>query len=944
MKPFLFQIAEQLIEKHRDDLRDVIIVVPGKRAGLFLRKHLAKILGKSFFAPEILTLPDFIAKLSDKRTTSKLELIILLYQVYKKYMGENAESFDVFSKWGTTALSDFADVEQALVEPRTLFKDLRDIKEIENWSFNSAELSESQEKYLEFWNKLGGIYSAFREAQLNSEKYSYALLCNQLSKSEPAGAIPPQTKDIWFVGLSNLSKAEQKVIDKLANAGKCVIRWDGDYYYYEKEFHEAGHFLRHHAKKQDIVMGNDMLDHTKQFLVHETTTPYAQALLVRDLIQQIDPAKADQTAIIIADSTLLVPIIKNLPALDCKVNIALGYPLKQTAIMKLIKSLLQLHTPIPAREHRGIYFRHLLQVVEQQSLSRLLAEDIQKLRTQLIREVRVYLKPAELQAIFENFPGIQRIAYIFSEENRDPLTWVKNTMRLLAELERELEQEPETPNTEPRTPNPEPRTLNSSWQFELESIIRAQELLAEIPGIVVEGDEIAEMKSLQVIMQHLISGEAITFTGEPLEGLQILNMVETRALDFDHLIVVGANEDQLPGNLSDSSLIPFDVRLLYAMPTMADKEATYAYTLYRLLQRASHIDFLYSSITSEFKGTEQSRYITQIQLELADRGHQQIRFNHIKSALHDDHKEDLHVRIANDDFARQRIQQIWEAGISPSALNKFLLCPLDFYYRYILGLGEEEEMEEQISAATFGSAVHQVLEDFFKEYVGRFPSVADLQSFKEELGSLLKKAFEKSYGKTDLNYGENYLQFSLALKMLEKTVEFEINESIKRDQIGLTNSIAEIESTLEATIPQASTNMPFPLKIRGKADRIDHEMNVVRIIDYKTGAVKTDDVKIGKDGVSGAFEKKKGKIIQLLFYTYMEAQKGTPVEDIRAALFSLKNYSSGWQHIINNDSDRLTPEVLAHFEEAIVNCAKNMLAIEFFEHDSSSKHCEYCNR
>jgi ATP-dependent helicase/nuclease subunit B len=138
--------------------------------------------------------------------------------------------------------------------------------------------------------------------------------------------------------------------------------------------------------------------------------------------------------------------------------------------------------------------------------------------------------------------------------------------------------------------------------------------------------------------------------------------------------------------------------------------------------------------------------------------------------------------------------------------------------------------------------------------------------------------------------------------------------------------------------------MHFPLKIRGKADRIDHEMNVVRIIDYKTGAVKTDDVKIGKDGVSGAFEKKKGKIIQLLFYTYMEAQKGTPVEDIRAALFSLKNYSSGWQHIINNDSDRLTPEVLAHFEEAIVNCAKNMLAIEFFEHDSSSKHCEYCNR
>ncbi len=919
MKPFLVTIAEQIVEKHPSNLRNVIIVVPGKRAGLFLRKHLAKILGKSFFAPKILTLPDFISLLSNKSTTSRLELIILLYEVYKNLMAENAEPFDVFSKWATTALSDFNDVEQSMVSAQTLYRDLRDIKEIENWSFNSTSLSESQESYLEFWNKLGTIYSAFRDAQLNKEKYSYALLTNLLAKSEPTSQIPTDVEDIWFVGLSNLSKAEQKIIDKLQEARKCTCRWDGDQYYYNNEMHEAGHFLRHHAKKQDIILGTDMVDSPKNITVYETTTPYSQALLIRDLIKDINVDTADKTAIIIADSTLLVPVIRNLPDIKCKVNIALGYPLKQTAIMKLIKSLMQLHTPQALKASRGTYYRHLLQVVEQQALTGFLGKEIKEIRHSIVSDVRIYIKESDLNLFVERFDSLKKITYLFAEENRQPLIWIKNVLQLLDEL----------------------LIAEQGNEFEIECILRAQELLSEIPAIVETGEELTDMKSLQVIMQHLMSGEAITFTGEPLQGLQILNMVETRAIDFDHVIVIGANEDQLPGNLTDQSLIPFDVRKLYEMPTVADKEATYAYTLYRLIQRASKIDFLFSSITSDFKGTEQSRYITQLELELRSPYSQITR---VKASLSGDNVEDKIVSILNDDFSKTRIKALWKAGISPSALNKYLICPLDFYYRYILGLGEEEEVEENISASTFGSVVHQVLEDFFKNHLNSFPSLDELEQFKINLPELLKAAFTLIYKMGDLTFGENYLQFSLAQKMLEKTIDFEISEVKKRATQGTTCIIAEIESSLNGVIPASKYGIDFEMNIRGKADRIDHEDSIVRIIDYKTGAVHSGDLQIKKEGIKGAFERTQSKLIQLLFYSYMESQKGTPVGNIRSALFSLKNYSAGWQYIDNGGSDIIDQATLEAFESEIVECAKSMLELHAFEHDNSSNHCEYCMR
>lgn len=919
MTAFLKSIAQQLHETYGQNISDISIVTPGKRAGLFLRKHLSQVYAAPFIAPKIFTLPEFIGILADKNTSSKLELLLLFYRVYKKRMDQHAESFEVFSKWASTALSDFSDIEQSLVDGQSLFRDLRDIKEIENWSFNQNPLSEIQNEYLEFWNQLGIIYADFRSAQLNEEKYSYALLCNLLAKSTPAEKLNQDTEKVWFVGLSNLSKAESKVIEKLQEAGKAKIIWDADEYYYNNNIHEAGYALRSTAKKNDIQLTNNLLESTKIINTCETTTPYSQTLYTRDILAKLNKEDIEETAIVLADQSLLLPLLKNLPAIENKINIALGYPLKQTAAFKLVKSLIQLHIPIPGKEKRGTYYKHFFKVIEQQSLADLIHADIVLIRKAIADEKRIYFRGNQLLEFVERFPSLTKIKYIFTDENRTSARWIKNILALFDEL-----------------------IQNSKDEFETEALLRTQDILAEILNMINEHPDFEELKSLHVFLQHFLGQEAITFTGEPLEGLQILNMVETRALDFKNLIIIGANEDLFPGNLQEQSLIPFDVRKIFELPTVIDKEATYGYTLYRLLQRADNITFLYSSITSDFKGTERSRYITQIELELCA-ANKNIQFSKISVSLPVDANALNEIEILNDEFARERIKKIWENGISPSALNKYLQCPLDFYYRYILGLGEEESVEENISAATFGSAVHEVLEKFFEKHILSFPTKEDLLQFKNNLQPLLRDAFKNNYGSGDLDYGENYLQFSLANKMLETIVDFELKEFEYREKHNISSKIIGIESKFEATIENQLVDIPFQLKVKGKADRLDEENGIIRIIDYKTGKVVEKDVTIDKP-MTHYFEGGHGKMIQLLFYTLMLSANGHSTENIRAALFSLKNFSSGWQYLKRKEEDGITDEILNAFKEQLILSAKSMLEIVSFKHNPDSLYCEYCNR
>lgn len=918
MNRFLQIIAQQIVEKHGKDLKNVAIVLPGKRAGLFLKKYLYDAIGSSFFSPEIMTLPDLIKKLANSNSLSPTEQILLLYKSYLSLQTDQPESFEIFSSWASQALQDFSDVEQSLVNPDSLFRDLRDIKEIENWSFNQNPLSETQNDYLKFWNQLGPLFQSFRNAQSEQKKFTYARLCHNVSKSISSLQIPSSIEHLWICGLSGLSIAEKKIIDQLKERKIATVRWDADPYYLDNEHHEAGDFLRKQTSPSDRISMECFKENPKSIQVFQASTGYGQVLIAAELLGAIPTEQVENTAVILTDSSLLLPLIQNLPDRNHAVNIALGLSLKNTPIMNLVRSIAQLEQTRLLKSDRGIYYRYLLRVIEQPALKGLIGEESKNIRGYIAQKRWIYFKEKTILELLGEYPTLDFLKEILLNEYENYLDWIDDINAILARF---LEND-------------------KTEEYDFECSLRMQDLLFELKTIITDIPELNQIKSIQSMLQHLISKESITFKGEPLEGLQVLNMVETRALDFENIIFVGANEDQFPGSLMDQSLIPFDLRAFYKLPLIFDKEITYGYTFYRSIQRAKNISFITSAISSDFKGSEQSRYITQLQLELCQvLPENKFSFTRVES-FKDQHPKSLEA--INDDFTRKRMEQMIQNGISPSALNKYVNCPLDFYYRYILQLGEESTIDETIDQATFGSVVHETLENFFKPFIGSFPTIEQLEEFSRSAEDHLFKSFSNYFGKEDLEFGENKLQVTLALQMLQQIISFEISQAKKRIEGNDSLRIVALEEKLQSEIPSEKTGLNFPIVLKGKTDRIDLFNDTLRILDYKTGSVKDADLKLF-NGRTGAFQLKP-KAMQLLMYMHMAAAHPEGNRTISPAIFSMKNYKSGWLELDYGDNPYNQSALIELFENKVIEIVKGMLECPSFEHNSSSKFCEYCNR
>ncbi|MCC6600746.1 MAG: PD-(D/E)XK nuclease family protein, partial [Crocinitomicaceae bacterium] len=416
-------------------------------------------------------------------------------------------------------------------------------------------------------------------------------------------------------------------------------------------------------------------------------------------------------------------------------------------------------------------------------------------------------------------------------------------------------------------------------------------------------------------------------------------MVETRAIDFKNVFIVGANEDIFPGNLHSASLIPADIKRIYHLPDASQKESMYAHTFYRLLQRAEKVNLYYSSITSDFKGTEQSRFITQIELELS-KMNPRISFRKHRVHIPDREKSNMHPGIENNEWSKNRLDKLFASGISPSAINCYNKCPMDFFYRYIIGIGEKEEMENHIDVSTFGSVVHHVLEKFFGKYIGNFPEEKELEDFKNHLQSYMDEAWEEHYSSARMDKGYNFLAATVAKEMLYKTINNEIEAQRSLKEQGKNIKIIAIEQPLKREVEGRKYGWDKPVSLRGKADRIDEVAGIIRILDYKTGKTEKKDVTWKNDDI---FTYEKSKLLQLIAYVYMYCNEGQKPENVIAAIYSLKNFSEGLM-ILDPGSEPITEEKLFVFEEGLINWIKKVYDSPFFAHNPVSTYCEYCHR
>ena len=757
MKPFLEELAEKIISQHLK-LEELTIVFPNRRAALFFRNYLSKLVSQPTWSPTLITIEDLFKELSVLQLTDPLNLIFKLYKVYRKIMNTD-ESFDKFYFWGEMLLRDFDEVDKYLIEARTLFKDLSALRELDEtfdylteeqkkflrdfWKNFDDKPAGSKEEFLKVWKELPNVYATFVKS-LRGQGLGYEgmvhrdvaeriltgkLLNKQIgSKSPSSGA---STGEIIFAGFNALTKSEEVLISHFVSKGASVF-WDADAYYVDDVNQEAGQFFRQY--RAHAVLGATFESSLPaNFKKSERTVglygvpqKVGQAKLLGQLLEKEflptlhanGPAKTEEvkTVIVLPDESVLLSVMHSLPQALENVNVTMGYPLGSTPLCNLLELLLDLQ--INRREdlfsHRQVtaILAHAYVLSHDEEIATLLRLDI-------IHRNRVFIAAAELRK--EN----SILHLLFKPVGAEEIA--SHLLEIVQMLGARFE---------------------DRQSFDREYAFHFHRHLSRLHEVLNESGSQLDLKGFQTLFRQVIQVQKIPFTGEPLKGLQIMGVLETRNLDFDNVFILSLNEGLLPAASRQGSYIPHAIRKAYGLPTHEHQDAMYAYLFYRILQRAKNICLFYNTEPDILGMGEMSRLVQQLIHESGWDINHQILSNPIQL------KKVSPIVVAKTPAVVEALAKYTDAGgkgISPSALNDYIECRLRFYLKHIARLYEAQEVEEDLDARIFGNFLHNIMDWFYQDLIGGKQSkeitAEDLNDRKVNtlLELLIDRAFREHY-------------------------------------------------------------------------------------------------------------------------------------------------------------------------------------------------------
>lgn len=835
-KPFLKLVAEYVFENYKDNLEQLCIILPNKRGALFLKNYLAQTYGKTIWLPTIISAEELITELSGLKTLEEIDLICYLYDSYKICYGTEAENFDSFAKWGQLILQDFNEIDRYLADSEQLYENLKDIKVLENWSLGAETLSEYQTNYLKFMNSLGAIYKHFSHF-LASKNWAYQGLAYKFAvQNFDTNTYPDQFHKMIFCGFNALNAAELNIFNKLHIQKKADILWDVDNYYLTDNNQEAGLFLRNNFNLFQQKAPSFIADHfreEKEIKIISVPKQIGQAQVVKQSIQKFidDKIPLDKVAIVLANEKLLWPVLQQLPPEVQHVNITMEYPLRYTSTYSLIEQLLQLQISFTKqnRQHKTIYHKDLVALLRQPIFASYLTNKDPQLSLSKIID--------QLTHRNISFVSSKILFQLFNSNNEplillQPITSVKiicDQFLVLLQNIKELF-------------IAQPQNNQSSLELEyLQIIIKNFNRLTEIIQKYPHFNDILALKQL---FNQVVGSASAPFIGEPLRGLQIMGVLETRTLDFDHIVFVNVNEGVLPSGKTVNSFIPNDLKRAFGLPLYLKKDAIYAYHFYRLLQRASDVIITYDSETDTFGKGEKSRFVTQLQLEM------QVTHPNIKIteevALYPEFpsaQENVITIIKDDEILAPIYKKATSneefGALSPSGLITFKECALKFYFRYSAKLKETKEVEESAEANTFGSILHLCLENLYKDLIS---SVLNTEQLKEKLKiveSTVHNAFTTFFDNPEI-VGKGILQKEVIKVYVEKLIKNDISFINKLQKENHYLTLNKLEQEFSAPLQININNVPTTIYVKGKIDRIDSYQGKVRVIDFKS-SIKASD-------------------------------------------------------------------------------------------------------
>ena len=918
---FLENTASYILEKYGEDISKLCIVFPNKRAGLFFKNHLSKGIKEAVWVPDLLDTEEFISQVSDYEIIDNTIQLFELYKVYEEHV-EDPEVFEEFSKWGQSLLHDFNEIDRYLIPEKQLFNQINEARAIEVWNLEGEEITEFQQKYLKFWEQLGMLYQQF-SAHLTNQNYAYQgmafrKVAEQLvSQPEPFIASKLKWDKIIFVGFNALTKAEESIIAQLIKSDKAEILWDADEYYLEDQIQETGIFLRRYQKR-DVFQPFNWIQNkfkTQQKTINILGIPQniGQAKAITSILNEIDSANNyKDTAIVLSDENLLIPVLQSIPKEIEHINITMGYPLKHTPINNFFD--IYLNTLVNAErfghnKKLTYHYKDLLKLFRLPITQQLFGkETCDTLCEHIINNNLVFIDQEKLNVINDQLSDFSfRLTYSIPEIMADCLFFIESAKQYFND------------------------NYEEGIALELEYLFHFAKLFNQFKTYTDTYPFIDSIKSFYSIYQQILNGYALDLYGEPLKGLQVMGMLETRNIEFDNLILLSANEGILPAGKTFNSFIPFDIKSEFNLPTHVEKDAIYAYHLYRLVQNANNIHILYNTETTDFGSSEQSRFVTQIEHELGSLDNIDIKKRIIKHPL-------IHAKahdriIEKSEAIHQQLLHLVEKGLSPTALNTYINCPLDFYYKYVLGIREIEEVEETIEHTTFGDYVHKVLELAYESYT--IIGEKELNEIAKRIPDLTHKVFLNDFSEKEIHSGKNYLIYNVALNYLNTFIQNEIEWVQKNGEFE--KMALEMELSHNINIGDKT------VALKGKADRIDNAGDKLRIIDYKTGLTEKRELKL--TNISELLESnKKNKPFQVLMYAYLFKMNVDELNlPITSGIVSFRKLSAGLMNLEYNKSDLITDELLEEFENLLSGIVNEMLDLSVsFTHREESKYCKFC--
>lgn len=952
MESFLKLVAADLYKHTEGNLAHTAVVFPNKRAGLFFNEYLAQESESPIWSPAYVSISELFRSLSPWEVGDPVKLVCELYKIFRRET-QSTETLDDFYFWGEMLISDFDDADKNKVDTDKLFSNLQDLRNImDDYTFIDDEQEEAirqffqnfsierrtalKERFISLWDVLGNIYKGFRES-LASQNIAYeGMMYRHVIEHLDVDKLPYEK--YVFVGFNVLSKVEHTLFTQLKDAGKAVFYWDYDEFYMKENrqavTHEAGEFIRRNLRDFPSPLSGELfknLSKPKEVHYIASSTENAQARYLPQWIRNNLTTPEKETAVVLCNEALLQPVLHSLPAEVKHVNITMGFPLSQTPVYSFLIALLELHTH-GFNFKSGRYTFQSVVTLLKHPYTRQLTGQAELLEKELTRNNRFYPLPGELGK--DEF-----LTRLFT-----PLS---GNLNLCIRLSETLQQvagiyQANTSGTE---------DTDAFNQLYRESLFKAYTTINRFRTLIEEDELTVQSETFRRLLVKVLSATNIPFHGEPAIGMQVMGVLETRNLDFRHLVLLSVNEGQLPKSGGDSSFIPYNLRKAFGMTTIEHKIAVYAYYFYRLLQRAERITLMYNTSSDGLNRGEWSRFMLQFLIEWPH----PITRQFLEAGQSPQGTSPITVEKTPD--VMRRMQSLFDvranpkAKFSPSALNYYLDCPLKFYYRYVAGLSAPDEVSAEIDSATFGSIFHYAAEHIYKDLTthGKVINKEALETLlrnEVKLQDYVDTAFKKLFFNVPQNEKPEYNGIQLINSaVIARYLKQLLQNDLRYAPFTFIASEMEVDEPIDIQTPKGVIKS----RIGGIIDRMDSKDGTLRIVDYKTGG--DADTPPHVESLFIPDKKRSNYVFQTFLYAAIMCRKQPTMKIAPALLYIHRAATETYSPVIQMGEPRKPKEAVEDFSkyekeyrerlqgllEEIFNPEKSFTQTEIIEK------CTYCD-